>query len=120
MVKSNNSFLNFRERDSLITKIKNFRSHNGDVLNIAICGQVAAGKSAFYNTIESTFEGEILQTANAGVSNGSVTTRLTRYPLPCKGVYLWDTMGFGPGVYDQVQVQVFFLLKSTRVNWQTS
>ncbi|XP_056001626.1 interferon-induced protein 44-like [Ostrea edulis] len=59
-------------------------------VNILLLGEVGAGKSSFFNTINSIFRGEITSRACAGSSKHSLTTTLRKYRVrdPSSGQYL--------------------------------
>ena len=67
--------------------------------NIMLIGQVGSGKSSFYNTLNSTFQGHVTLKATTGSSAHSVTTKFRQYEFhPGWGkqvlnLRLCDTMG---------------------------
>ncbi|XP_076007487.1 interferon-induced protein 44-like isoform X2 [Genypterus blacodes] len=70
-----------------------------DQVRVLLIGQVGAGKSSFFNSINSIFRGHVTSQATAGCSKTSLTTKFRTYsikdgregkPLP---IILCDTMG---------------------------
>ncbi|XP_019643387.1 PREDICTED: uncharacterized protein LOC109484518 [Branchiostoma belcheri] len=68
-------------------------------VNILLVGPVAAGKSSFFNTVNSAFRNYVTNQAATGVTNHSMTTQYRRYDVrasregPCLGFRLCDTLG---------------------------
>ena len=46
-------------------------------INILLIGEVGAGKSSFFNSVNSVFRGYVTSLANAGSMGKSVTTQVT-------------------------------------------
>merc|ERR1711892_240647 len=68
--------------------------------NVLLIGQISAGKSSFYNTIESVFSEYVTTKADAGTLEKSVTTKFRAYEVKAKDNYnepiafkFCDTMG---------------------------
>jgi predicted GTPase len=62
-----------------MNEIKNFK-WTGQVktMNVLIIGQVSAGKSSFFNTLESSFKNYVSSTASSGSAEGSLTRGVIR------------------------------------------
>ncbi|XP_061167744.1 interferon-induced protein 44-like [Saccostrea echinata] len=73
-------------------------------VNILLLGQVGAGKSSFFNTINSIFRGEITSRACTGSSEHSLTRAFRKYRIrdPASGQFLklrlCDTRGLEEGL----------------------
>ena len=50
-------------------------------VKVLLIGQVGAGKSSFFNTINSIFKGKITNQATAGSSEKCVTTKVIVFPF---------------------------------------
>ena len=48
-----------------------------DHINVLLVGQIGAGKSSFFNSVESIFKGHVTTRANAGSVNKSLTTQVS-------------------------------------------
>ncbi|XP_056615118.1 interferon-induced protein 44-like isoform X1 [Triplophysa dalaica] len=90
-----------RRRGELVELIKNYKPLDASVkrVRILMIGPVGAGKSSFFNSINSIFTGHVTNKAMAGSSSTSLTTQFRTYqvkdgregkPLP---FVLCDTMG---------------------------
>ncbi|KAA0712180.1 Interferon-induced protein 44-like [Triplophysa tibetana] len=88
-------------RDELVGLIKNYEPLESSVnrVQILMIGPVGAGKSSFFNSINSIFTGHVTNKAMAGSSGTSLTTQFRTYPVkdgrqgkPLPFV-LCDTMG---------------------------
>ncbi|KAI7790920.1 interferon-induced protein 44-like [Triplophysa rosa] len=88
-------------REELVKLIKNYKPLESSVnrVRILMIGPVGAGKSSFFNSINSIFTGHVTNKAMAGSSSTSLTTQFRTYqvkdgregkPLP---FVLCDTMG---------------------------
>ena len=53
-----------------------------EFINVLLVGECSAGKSSFFNSVQSVFEGFVSSTAEAGQDEGSLT----------KQVLLWTTV----------------------------
>ncbi|XP_035685054.1 uncharacterized protein LOC118421699 [Branchiostoma floridae] len=68
-------------------------------VNILLVGPVGAGKSSFFNTVNSAFRNYVTNQAATGVTNHSMTTQFRRYDVrasregPSLGFRLCDTLG---------------------------
>jgi len=49
--------------------------------NVLLIGQISAGKSSFYNTVESVFANHVTRRADAGTLDKSLTTKFRSYPV---------------------------------------
>ncbi|XP_056233917.1 interferon-induced protein 44-like isoform X1 [Seriola aureovittata] len=89
------------KRKELIDSIKNYKPTVSSVsqVRVLLIGAVGAGKSSFFNSINSVFRGHVTSQAIAGCSTTSLTTQFRSYslkagregkPLP---IVLCDTMG---------------------------
>lgn len=76
---------------------------NVAAVNILLIGQIGAGKSSFFNSVDSIFRGRITSKACSGSSERSVTTMYRRYELKDSSAKkflnfrLCDTCGFQEG-----------------------
>ncbi|XP_008291241.1 interferon-induced protein 44-like, partial [Stegastes partitus] len=89
------------KRKELMEGIKTFKPTVGSVsqARVLLVGPVGAGKSSFFNSINSVFRGHVTSQAMSGCSSTSLTTQFRTYsvkagregkPLP---IILCDTMG---------------------------
>ncbi|XP_008304305.1 interferon-induced protein 44-like, partial [Stegastes partitus] len=89
------------KRTELMDDIKTFKPTVGSVsqARVLLVGPVGAGKSSFFNSINSVFRGHVTSQAMSGCSSTSLTTQFRTYsvkagregkPLP---IILCDTMG---------------------------
>ncbi|XP_035996874.1 interferon-induced protein 44-like [Fundulus heteroclitus] len=89
------------KRKELMESIKNYKPPVSSVsqARVLLIGQVGAGKSSFFNSINSVFRGHVTSQAISGSSPTSLTTQFRTYsvrdgrggkPLP---ITLCDTMG---------------------------
>ncbi|XP_073722458.1 interferon-induced protein 44-like [Misgurnus anguillicaudatus] len=74
------------QKRTLKEKLEKFSVNNPDVTNIRIllAGQITAGKSSFINSVNSAFQGEIINEALAGSAAGasySFTKKLNTYKI---------------------------------------
>ncbi|XP_007560572.2 interferon-induced protein 44-like [Poecilia formosa] len=92
---------NIEKRAELMESIRTYKPTLSSVsqARVLLIGQVGAGKSSFFNSINSVFRGHVTSQAIAGSSSTSLTTRFRSYclkagregkPLP---IILCDTMG---------------------------
>ncbi|XP_026200961.1 interferon-induced protein 44-like [Anabas testudineus] len=90
-----------QKREELIDSIKTYKPTIKSVstANILLIGAVGAGKSSFFNSVNSVFRGHVTSQAMSGSSTTSLTTQFCTYsikagkeggPLP---IVLCDTMG---------------------------
>uniref|UniRef100_A0A3B3VNJ0 Interferon-induced protein 44-like n=1 Tax=Poecilia latipinna TaxID=48699 RepID=A0A3B3VNJ0_9TELE len=90
-----------RKRAELMESIRTYKPTVSSVpqARVLLIGQVGAGKSSFFNAINSVFRGHVTSQAIAGSSSTSLTTQFRTYsvkagregkPLP---IILCDTMG---------------------------
>ncbi|KAK5599522.1 hypothetical protein CRENBAI_019962 [Crenichthys baileyi] len=89
------------KRNELMESIKTYKPTVSSVsqARVLLLGQVGAGKSSFFNSINSVFRGHVTSQAISGSSSTSLTTQFRTYslkagregkPLP---IVLCDTMG---------------------------
>ncbi|XP_047229804.1 interferon-induced protein 44-like [Girardinichthys multiradiatus] len=89
------------KRNELMESIKTYKPTVSSVsqARVLLIGQVGAGKSSFFNSINSVFRGHVTSQAISGSSSTSLTTQFRTYslkagregkPLP---IILCDTMG---------------------------
>ncbi|KAJ7332561.1 hypothetical protein JRQ81_014741 [Phrynocephalus forsythii] len=90
-----------RKRQRLKDEIREYASPLNSVQNIRVLflGQINAGKSSFFNSVDSVFRGYVINQASAGTDDRSVTRKYRIYqvkdgihgkPLP---IIFCDTMG---------------------------
>ncbi|MEQ2182690.1 hypothetical protein GOODEAATRI_024864 [Goodea atripinnis] len=90
-----------QKRNELMESIKTYKPTVSSVpqARVLLIGQVGAGKSSFFNSINSVFRGHVTSQAISGSSSTSLTTQFRTYslkagregkPLP---IVLCDTMG---------------------------
>ncbi|KAI9138880.1 hypothetical protein BKA69DRAFT_1127004 [Paraphysoderma sedebokerense] len=71
-------------------------------VNVLVFGGVGAGKSSFFNTIDTALQGRLTQRAMVGTGTGSLTTELSKYVCPgIPRLVLWDTKGWDKNSYEQ-------------------
>ena len=63
-------------RDSIVS-YKLLKKSGISHINILLIGEVGAGKSSFFNSVNSVFRGYVTSLANAGSMGKSVTTQVT-------------------------------------------
>jgi len=78
-----------------------------DSVNVLLVGEVSAGKSSFFNSVDSVFKGRVMTKALTGVGNqwtaASLTTQYRQYQITTKGkngrikFRFCDTMGLEGG-----------------------
>ncbi|CAH1800677.1 unnamed protein product [Owenia fusiformis] len=77
--------------------------------NILVVGQIGAGKSSFYNTLQSIFKGHVVHKARCGGGSHSVTTKYRKYDIWTDeeplGIKLCDTMGVEEEGFDGADFQ---------------
>ncbi|KAM9761668.1 interferon-induced protein 44-like [Menidia menidia] len=94
-----------KKRNELMESIKSYRPLVSSVsqARVLLIGPVGAGKSSFFNSINSVFRGHVTSQAMSGSSATSLTTQFRTYslkagregkPLP---IILCDTMGLEEG-----------------------
>jgi len=68
---------------------------NVEFCNVLLVGQISAGKSSFFNTVNSAFKGEVRQKAAAGVAEKSLTTQYRMWPVKSgnQNLRFCDSMG---------------------------
>ncbi|XP_073700273.1 interferon-induced protein 44-like isoform X3 [Garra rufa] len=90
-----------KRKEELIEMIRNYKPLMGSVsqVRILMIGPVGAGKSSFFNSINSIFMGHVTSKAMSGFAGTSVTTQFRTYPVKdgCERkplpFVLCDTMG---------------------------
>ncbi|XP_062610576.1 interferon-induced protein 44-like isoform X2 [Saccostrea cucullata] len=80
----------FQSLKDYVTGYHPIEDSNVKDVNILLLGQVGAGKSSFFNTINSIFRGEITSRACTGSSDHSLTKTFRKYRIrnPSTGRYL--------------------------------
>ncbi|XP_061167740.1 interferon-induced protein 44-like [Saccostrea echinata] len=84
----------------LLVDYKPMREANVSAANILLVGQIGAGKSSFFNSVNSIFRGKITSKASSGSFEHSVTTAFRKYKIKdfTSGKFLnfrlCDTRGF--------------------------
>ncbi|XP_050819615.1 interferon-induced protein 44-like [Gopherus flavomarginatus] len=89
------------ERGKIMEEIRSYKPYLNSVPQIWILslGPVEAGKSSFFNSVNSVFRGYVTRQAIAGSDNASVTTQYRTYPVKDGSngkplpIILCDTMG---------------------------
>ena len=73
----------YRTRKDLINRIKSYKPTVPSVseARVLLIGPVGAGKSSFFNSINSVFRGHVTSQAIAGSSATGLTTRVSNCPL---------------------------------------
>jgi len=73
-------------------------------INVLFVGQISAGKTSFFNTVESVFENYVTQRANSGCADESLTTQYSTYEVQASdndekpiNFKFCDTMGLEGG-----------------------
>jgi len=79
--RSTGKFINisfFRKRAELLETIKTYKPTDASVsrVRVLLVGPVGAGKSSFFNSINSVFRGHVTSQAIAGCSCTSLTTKV--------------------------------------------
>ncbi|XP_073700479.1 interferon-induced protein 44-like [Garra rufa] len=90
-----------KRKEELIEMIRNYKPLMGSVsqVRILMIGPVGAGKSSFFNSINSIFMGHVTSKAMSGFAGTSLTTQFRTYPVKdgCERkplpFVLCDTMG---------------------------
>eukprot|EP00105_Crassostrea_gigas_P036442 XP_019920590.1 PREDICTED: uncharacterized protein LOC105322735 isoform X2 [Crassostrea gigas] len=72
---------NLRSLKDFVSNYKPLPDMRISEVNILLVGQINAGKSSFFNTLNSIFRGEISSRACAGTSTHSLTTTLRKYKI---------------------------------------
>ncbi|XP_076151292.1 interferon-induced protein 44-like [Alosa pseudoharengus] len=106
---------NAERKKGLMETIANWKSgiNSVDQARILLVGQVGAGKSSFFNSVNSVFKGHVTSQANTGTAGTSLTTQFRTYsirggnskkPLP---IVLCDTMGLEEGLNAGLDIEDF-------------
>nr|XP_022301480.1 interferon-induced protein 44-like isoform X1 [Crassostrea virginica] len=95
-------------RQSLETYKPNRRPNVGTA-NILLLGQIGAGKSSFFNTVNSIFRGKITSQACIGSFGHSVTLKYRQYRIIYRRFSLCDTRGFEEDAAVDAQELLFIL-----------
>lgn len=68
-----------RQREELMESIKSYKPTVSSVsqVRVLLIGPVGAGKSSFFNSINSVFRGHVTSQAIAGSSTSSLTTQVS-------------------------------------------
>uniref|UniRef100_A0A8C4SWA1 G domain-containing protein n=1 Tax=Erpetoichthys calabaricus TaxID=27687 RepID=A0A8C4SWA1_ERPCA len=85
-------------KDELLKEIRFYESLTESVEEprILLIGQIGAGKSSFFNSVNSTFRGHVILQATSGHGDTSVSKQVSRLPY-----VLCDTMGLEDSDYDE-------------------
>merc|ERR1712012_1313924 len=73
--------------DELKDEIQTFELTKGagiDYVNVLLIGEISAGKSSFFNSVESVFTGRVTTRAGVGLSDGSLTTQYRKYLITAR------------------------------------
>ncbi|CAB1327834.1 unnamed protein product [Coregonus sp. 'balchen'] len=92
-------------KDRLMDYIKNYKPEVKSVVQarVLLVGPVGAGKSSFFNSINSVFKGHVTGQANTGSAGNSLTTQFRTYSIKAEQggkalpLVLCDTMGLEEG-----------------------
>uniref|UniRef100_A0A672N5G8 Interferon-induced protein 44-like n=1 Tax=Sinocyclocheilus grahami TaxID=75366 RepID=A0A672N5G8_SINGR len=106
-------------RQALLSTISGWKPSVSSVkeARILLVGPVGAGKSSFFNSINSAFKGYVSSQANTGTAGTSLTTQFRPYYIkPSSSVthvpfILCDTMGLEDGVNTGLDVDFATILK---------
>ncbi|MEQ2305637.1 hypothetical protein AMECASPLE_039852 [Ameca splendens] len=73
-----NLMFSYRKRNELMESIKTYKPTVSSVsqARVLLIGQVGAGKSSFFNSINSVFRGHVTSQAISGSSSTSLTTQV--------------------------------------------
>ncbi|KAA0719445.1 Interferon-induced protein 44-like [Triplophysa tibetana] len=107
---------NTERRKGLLSAISEWKPSVKSVkqARILLVGPVGAGKSSFFNSINSVFKGYVSTQANTGTAGSSLTTQFRTYNIkPSSGVThipftLCDTMGLEEGLNAGLDVDDFY------------
>uniref|UniRef100_A0A8C0JDB6 TLDc domain-containing protein n=1 Tax=Chelonoidis abingdonii TaxID=106734 RepID=A0A8C0JDB6_CHEAB len=71
------------ERAKIMEEIRSYKPYLNSVpqIRILVLGPIGAGKSSFFNSVNSVFRGYVTSQAIAGSDNTSVTTQYRAYPV---------------------------------------
>ncbi|XP_075792441.1 interferon-induced protein 44-like [Pelodiscus sinensis] len=71
------------EREKIMEEIRTYKPYLNSVpqIRILVIGPIGAGKSSFFNSVNSVFRGYVTSQAIAGSDNTSVTTQYRTYPV---------------------------------------
>uniref|UniRef100_A0A8C3TAB8 TLDc domain-containing protein n=1 Tax=Chelydra serpentina TaxID=8475 RepID=A0A8C3TAB8_CHESE len=71
------------EREKIMDEIRSYKPYLNSVpqIRILVLGPIGAGKSSFFNSVNSVFRGYVTSQATAGSDNTSVTTQYRTYPV---------------------------------------
>ncbi|XP_039591160.1 interferon-induced protein 44-like [Polypterus senegalus] len=106
-----------RIRDELLKNIRTYKTVTESVEKprILLIGQIGAGKSSFFNSVNSVFRGHVMLQATAGYGATSLSQQYRTYPVhDGKGgnllpYILCDTMGLeGSGIDEGILVEDIF------------
>ncbi|XP_061167735.1 interferon-induced protein 44-like [Saccostrea echinata] len=106
------TFLNLKK---LLVDYKPVRETNVSAANILLVGQIGAGKSSFFNSVNSVFRGKITSKASSGSFEHSVTTAFRKYKIKdfTSGKFLnlrlCDTRGFEDELAMDIQEITYIL-----------
>jgi len=70
-------------KEEIVTH-EHLNQNNLEYFNILLIGQISAGKSAFYNTVESVFANCVTNRAGTGARERSLTTQFRTYKVKAK------------------------------------
>ncbi|KAG2461618.1 IF44L protein, partial [Polypterus senegalus] len=95
-----------RKRGQIMRDIQTYESLREDVPKprILLIGQISAGKSSFFNSINSVFRGYLIHQAESGMETSSLSKKYKSYPIfyGRRGMelplILCDTMGLEEGI----------------------
>ncbi|KAI7810304.1 hypothetical protein IRJ41_023974, partial [Triplophysa rosa] len=107
---------NFERREEILCSVSEWKPSLKSVkqARILLVGPVGAGKSSFFNSINSVFKGYVSTQANTGTAGSSLTTQFRTYCIkPSSGVShipftLCDTMGLEEGLNAGLDVDDFY------------
>ncbi|XP_016103955.1 interferon-induced protein 44-like [Sinocyclocheilus grahami] len=113
------AYCRYQRRQALLSTISGWKPSVSSVkeARILLVGPVGAGKSSFFNSINSAFKGYVSSQANTGTAGTSLTTQFRPYYIkPSSSVthvpfILCDTMGLEDGVNTGLDVDFATILK---------
>ena len=88
-----------------------------EYINVLLVGECSAGKSSFFNSVESVFEGYVTNTAEAGTDDGSLTKQVDQGVIYALQSFL---LSFGSTRYMPTTKRISRLSSSIATQWVLS